>query len=93
MTNTRATPAERPERPTPPHHRPTLPGWAIAVIVVCAIGGVTIAAHYLGVEADALAKVIYAVAALVTALGLGLGAVGAGAAVRRRRRSRKRRGS
>jgi hypothetical protein len=86
MTRPRASTAARPQRPNPPH-RSGLPGWAVLVIVVCAVGGVTIAAHCFGIEAESLAKVILAVTGLVAALGIG--AVGAGAA--RRRRSRQRR--
>lgn len=86
MTRSRSSTTAEPERPHS-SHRGGLPSWAIPVIVVSAVGGVTIAAHCFGIEADSLAKVIFAVTGLVAALGIG--AVGAGAA--RRRHSRQRR--
>lgn len=88
MTRSRANPIERSEHPNSPRRR-ALPGWAILLIVMCSVGGITVATHHFGIEADALAKVIFAVAGLVTALGLG--AAGAGAAIHRRRHSQNRR--
>ena len=72
MTTPRVSLAQPQPQPPPRRGRePRFPGWAVTLLVVFGVIAGIITAHCFGVEAGDIAKVLYAVAALVTALGIG----------------------